>query len=83
MEGIHDMAGKRMTFISWFLLLLSVAFFGLIWVFVDWGGRIESALVVFRKPVFVELDGARPRIWLLFSLPALLLAGAISARKPR
>lgn len=77
------MARKRLTFISWLLLVLAIPFFGLIGVLVQWGGRIESTLLVFGKPVFVTLDASRPRIWLLFSLPLLLVAGAFAARKRR
>jgi hypothetical protein len=77
------MAGKRLTITSWLLLVLAVGFFGLIGVLVHWGGRIESTLLVHGKPVFVVLDAGRPRIWLLFSLPTALVAGALAARKTR
>ena len=77
------MARKRLRLISWLLLVLAVAFFGLIGVLVQWGGRIESILLVFGKPVFVTLDAGRPRIWLLFSLPLALVAGALATRKLR
>jgi len=77
------MAGKRLTFTSWFMLVLATAFFGLIGVLVYWGGRIESTLLVHGEPVFVVVDAGRPRIALLFSLPAVLLAGAPAARKER
>jgi hypothetical protein len=80
MEGL---AGKRLTFISWLLLILAVPFFGLIGVLVYWGGRIESTLLVSGEPVFVMLDAGRPRIWLLFSLPLALVAGALATRKVR
>ncbi len=80
MEGL---AGKRLTFISWLLLILAVPFFGLIGVLVYWGGRIESTLLVYGEPVFVMLDAGRPRIWLLFSLPLALVAGALATRKVR
>jgi hypothetical protein len=77
------MAGKRLTITSWFLLALAVGFFGLIGVLVYWGGRIESTLLIHGKPVFAVLDAGRPRIWLLFSLPTALAAGALAARKVR
>ena len=77
------MADKRLTFASWFLLVLAVAFFGLIGVLIYWGGRIESTLLVHGEPVFAVLDGGRPRIWLLFSLPTALVAGALAVRKVR
>jgi hypothetical protein len=77
------MAGKRLTITSWLLLVLAVGFFGLFGVLVHWGGRIESTLLVRGEPVFIELDASRPRIWLLFSLPTALVAGAIAARKVR
>jgi hypothetical protein len=77
------MADKRLTFTSWFLLVLAVGFFGLIGVLINWGGRIESTLLVHGKPVMVVVDAGRPRIWLLFSLPMVLMAGALTARKVR
>ncbi len=77
------MAGKRLTFTSWFMLALAAAFFGLICVLVYWGGRIESTLLVHGEPVFVVVDASRPRTALLFSLPAVLIAGALAARKER
>lgn len=77
------MAAKRLTLISWLLLVLAVPFFGLIGVLVYWGGRIESTLLILGDPVFVTLDAGRPRIWLLFSLPLALVAGALASRKTR
>ncbi len=77
------MANKRLTLASWFLLVLAAAFFGLIGVLVYWSGRIESTLLIGGEPVFVVLDAGRPRIWLLFSLPVFLVAGALAARKAR
>ncbi len=77
------MARKRLTLISWLLLALALPFFGLIGVLVQWGGRIESTLLVFGKPVFVTLDAGRPRIWLLFAIPLVLVAGAFATRKLR
>ncbi len=77
------MARKRLTILSWFLLLIAAACLGLFGVLVGWGGRIESVLLVDGKPVFVELDASRPRTWLLFGLPGLFAAGAIAARRSR
>ena len=77
------MADKQLTVISWFMLVLAAAFFGLIGVLVYWGGRIESTLLVHGEPVFVVVDAGRPRIALLFFLPAVLVAGALAARKGR
>ena len=77
------MAGKLLTITSWFLLVLAVGFFGLIGVLIYWGGRIESTLLVHGKPVLVVVDAGRPRIWLLFSLPTALAAGALAVRKVR
>jgi hypothetical protein len=77
------MAAKRLTFTSWFLLVLATAFLGLFGVLVYWGGRIESVLLVHGEPVFVVVDAGRPRVVLLFSLPTLLMAGALAARKAR
>ncbi len=77
------MADKRLTFASWFLLALAAALSAPIGALIHWGGRIESTLLIFGKPVFAVLDAGRPRIWLLLSLPALLVAGAIAARRAR
>ena len=77
------MAGKRLTITSWFLLVLAVGFFGLFGVLIHWGGRIESTLLVYGEPVFVVVDAGQPRIWLLFSLPTALVAGALAVRKVR
>jgi hypothetical protein len=77
------MTNKRLTFTSWFLLVLAVGFFGLFGVLIYWGGRIESTLLIYNEPVFVELDAGRPRIWLILSLPTALVAGALASRKVR
>jgi len=77
------MADKRLTFASWFLLVLAVVFFGLVGALIGWGGRIEATLLVYNEPVFVVLDAGRPRIWLLLSLPTALVAGAFAVRKVR
>jgi hypothetical protein len=77
------MADKRLTITSWFLLVLAVGFFGLFGVLIYWGGRIESTLLIYNEPVFIELDAGRPRIWLILSLPTALVAGALAARKVR
>ena len=77
------MTNKRLTFTSWFLLVLAVGFFGLFGVLIYWGGRIESTLLIYNEPVFVELDAGRPRIWLILSLPTALVAGALTSRKVR
>ena len=77
------MIDKRLTFTSWFLLVLAVGFFGLIGVLIYWGGRIESTLLIYNEPVFVNLDASRPRIWLLLTLPIALVACAFATRKER
>ncbi len=75
------MANKRLTFTSWFLLVLAAAFFGLIGVLIHWGGRIEATLVVYQKPVFIVLDASRPQIVFLLTLPVALVAAALATRK--
>ena len=77
------MAGKRLTFTSWLLLVLAAGFFGLFGVLIYWGGRIEATPLVHGEPVFVVLDAGQPRIWLLFSLPTALVAGALAIRRVR
>jgi hypothetical protein len=74
------MADKRLTFTSWFLIMLAALLSWPIGALIHWGGRIESTLLIFGEPVFVVVDASRPRIWLLFALPALLAAGAVAAR---
>jgi hypothetical protein len=44
----------------------------------DWGGRIETMLMVFGDRVWVTLDAGRPRILLLLVVPGVLLGAAIS-----
>jgi len=77
------MAGRRLTWVSWLLLVLAMPFFGLIGVLIAWGGRIESTLLILGRPVFVVLDAGRPRIWLLYTLPLALVVAALAARKRR
>ncbi len=77
------MADKRLTFISWFLLVLAAAFLGVIGVLIDWGGRIEATLMVYGEPVFVDLDAGRLRTVLLLALPVALVAAAFAIRKQR
>jgi len=75
------MADKRLTLTSCFLIMLAVLLSWPIGALIHWGGRIESTLLVFGEPVFVAVDASRPRIWLLFALPVLLVAGAVAARR--
>jgi hypothetical protein len=77
------MADKRLTFTSWFLLVLAAAFFGVIGVLIDWGGRIEATLMVYGEPVFIDLDAGRLRTVLLLTLPVALVAAAFATRKQR
>jgi hypothetical protein len=50
----------------------------------DWGGGIETKLLVFGDYVWVTVDSARPRVWFLLFIPGVLLAAALSlyARRP-
>ena len=75
--------GKQMTFTSWLLLVLAVAFAVAIGALIHSGGRIEATLLVRGEPVFVTLDAGRPRIWLLWSLPLALVTAALATRKVR
>ncbi len=77
------MADKRLTFTSWFLLVLAAAFFGLIGWLIDWGERIEAILMVYGKLVFIDLDAGRLRTVLLLTLPVALVAAAFATRKQR
>ena len=80
-ERAEGMADKRLTFTSWFLLLLAAAFFGLFGVLINWGGQIEATLMVYGEPVFVVLDAGRPRIVFVLMLPVALVAAALATRK--
>ena len=77
------MPGKRLTFTSWLLLALAVAFFVLFGVLIHWGGRIEATLLVYGDPVFVVIDAGRQRIVLILSLPIALVVAALATRKER
>ena len=77
------MADKRLTFTSWFLLVLAAAFFGLIGMLIDWGKRIEATLMVYGQLVFIDLDTGRLRTVLLLALPVALVAAAFATRKQR
>jgi hypothetical protein len=60
------------------LVVLAVAFGAGIFYLQDWGGSIESILVIFGDKVWVSIDAGRPRIALLYLLPAVLLWAAFS-----
>jgi hypothetical protein len=49
----------------------------------DWGGRIETKLLVFGDFVWVTVDSGNPRVWLLLLIPGVLLAGALSLCRRR
>jgi uncharacterized membrane protein YfcA len=78
-----DMGDRRLTLTSWLLLILAAVFSGLISLFIGWGGRIESTLLVFGDPVYLAMDARQPRILLLLSLPIALIGGAFYARATR
>ncbi len=82
-EDSRGLAAKRLTLTSWLLLVLAAAFAGPIGALIHSGGRIEATLLVHGEPVFVTVDAARPRIWLLWSLPLALVIGAFAARRVR
>ena len=47
-----------------------------------WGGQIETQLLLFGDRVWVTMDAGRPRLLLLFGIPAVLFwtAAALTAR---
>ena len=49
----------------------------------DWGGRIETKLLVFGDFVWVTVDSGNPRVWLLLLIPGVLLAGGLSLWRRR
>lgn len=44
----------------------------------DWGGRIETILLVFGDPVWVTIDVARPRFLVLLLIPGIFAGAALS-----
>lgn len=46
----------------------------------DWGGRIETILLVFGDQVWVTLDASRPRFLFLLFVPAVFVCAALSLR---
>lgn len=46
----------------------------------DWGGRIETMLLVFGDRVWVTLDASRPRVLLLYVIPTVFACAAYSLR---
>jgi hypothetical protein len=66
------------------LVLLAVALVLGIVLLHDWGGHIEAKLLVFGDHVWITLDSADPRVWLLLVIPGVLLAAArlLYARRP-
>lgn len=63
---------------SGLLICLALALFWGIFSLWSWGGRIETALMVFGDPLWVSLDGGRPRILLLLLVPGVFLGAALS-----
>ena len=61
-------------------LLVSVAAALVVGIIVlqDWGGRIETMLIICGDRVWLTLDAGRPRILLLLLIPAIFLGAAVS-----
>jgi hypothetical protein len=49
----------------------------------DWGGRIETMLIIYGDRVWLSLDAGRPRILLLLLIPAIFLGAAVSLHAGR
>jgi hypothetical protein len=60
------------------LVLLATALIAGIVYLHGWGGRVEAQLMVFGDRVWVTLDAGRPRVFLLMTLPGVLIAAAVS-----
>jgi hypothetical protein len=60
------------------LVLLAIALIvGIVYLH-GWGGRVEAQLMVFGERVWVTLDAGRPRVFLLMTLPGVLIGAAAS-----
>jgi hypothetical protein len=65
------------------LVLLAIALVAGIVSLHDWGGRIEAQLMVFGDRLWVTFDAGLPRVFLLMTIPAILLAVAVSLFRRR
>jgi hypothetical protein len=46
----------------------------------DWGGRIETLMMVFGDRVWVTIDVGRPRFWCVLLIPGAMVGAALSLR---
>jgi hypothetical protein len=72
------MKRRSRTAVAGLLVLLATALLLGIVSLYGWGGRVEALLLVFGDRVWVTVDAGRPRVFLLMTLPAVLLWAAIS-----
>jgi hypothetical protein len=59
------------------VLLATALVVGIVYLY-GWGGQVEAQLMVFGDQVWVTVDTGRPRVFLLMTLPGVLLAAAFS-----
>ena len=71
------LAAARFVAISLLVFLAAALVVGII-MLQNWGGRIETMLVVYGDRVWLTLDVGRPRFLLLLLIPAVLLGAAAS-----
>lgn len=70
------MRSRGRAVVSGLLAVLAAVVTGLIVLLIDWGGKVEAALLVFGTLVFLEFDAGHPRVLLLLALPIVLIGGA-------
>ena len=71
------------SLIAGLLVLLALALVAGIVSLHDWGGQIEAQLMVFGDRLWVTFDAGLPRVFLLMTLPGVLLAIAVSLFRRR
>ena len=67
----------RIAIASMLVLLATALVVGIVYLH-GWGGQVEAQLMVFGDRVWVTLDAGRPRVFLLMTLPGVLIAAAFS-----
>lgn len=74
--------GIRIPVASMLVLLATALVVGIFYLH-GWGGQVEAQLMVFGDRVWVTLDTGRPRVFLLMTLPGVLIAAAFSLYRRR
>lgn len=72
----------RISVAGLLVLLATALILGIFFVY-GWGGRVEAQLLVFGDRVWVTLDAGRPRVFLLMTLPGVLIGTAVALYRRR